>query len=236
MNLFELPEEPFVVPDPATPRQRWTATASQEGPGWPRIDVTVTGIDGERWQYRRNYSMLRTFEPFRQLRNGVWHEYALISESYTRTSVMDLASGEIVAVEQLEPGVEGFCPMEFHVADWWEPDRWGSQDGSLLPDDELWEPHMGARRGLVAAVAGCVWGDDHSRKLQLLDLRHIADGVITRHAPFGYVELADGVDLATAVDLDWETRRAHIAVSASFSFRAGALEPWSMNGLTRRDG
>jgi hypothetical protein len=43
--------------------------------------------------YLRDYAMLHTFEPFRQ--GG--HDYALISRNYTRTAVLDLATGSVIA-------------------------------------------------------------------------------------------------------------------------------------------
>jgi hypothetical protein len=59
--------------------------------------------------YDRNYSMLQTFEPFRQGERA----FALISTHYTATSVMDLNTGQIVAAE--EPAANGFCPVGFYV-------------------------------------------------------------------------------------------------------------------------
>lgn len=69
---------------------------------WPQTHVRVfhTAVDGTRTQvheYGRNYSMLKTFEPFRQLADGVWHDYALISPSYSTFAVLDLESFEVVA-------------------------------------------------------------------------------------------------------------------------------------------
>ena len=40
--------------------------------------------------YKRNYSLLSTFEPFRQFKDGKWKDYALISTIYTRFEVVDL--------------------------------------------------------------------------------------------------------------------------------------------------
>jgi len=99
------------------------------------------------YEYDRNYRMADTFEPFRQLRNGIWYDYALISPDYTRFEVVDLGKGEVVAVEpyptitqewldridekaktgdgwaaKYNVGDErpdwGFCPVDFRVIDW----------------------------------------------------------------------------------------------------------------------
>jgi hypothetical protein len=51
-------------------------------------------------------------------------------------------------------------------------------------------------------VAGCVWGDDSSWKLQVFDLSKAAQGTITRSERFGYCEIALGLPLAAAVQLN----------------------------------
>jgi hypothetical protein len=50
-------------------------------------------------------------------------------------------------------------------------------------------------------VAGCIWGDDSSWKLQYLDLSQAAQGTIGREERFGYLELPDDLTLDRAVDL-----------------------------------
>lgn len=128
--------------------------------GWTTIHVDVMRCDGkddsgeEIWtkvaEYDRNYSLLKTFEPFQQLQEGRWRHYALISTRYTRLEILDLQNGEIVAVEPFPkadkryaelsngkysegddlPG-SGFCPMEFHAPDWWD-----EFDESFLPQKD----------------------------------------------------------------------------------------------------
>jgi hypothetical protein len=56
-----------------------------------------------RW-YERNYGLLQTFEPFRQ--GG--RDFALISPQYTGTSVLDLATGHVIAEEPISS--TGFPP------------------------------------------------------------------------------------------------------------------------------
>lgn len=152
----------LVEPPPYHPRKRFIAKdrpAQGEETQWARTIVTVydtmhpdftdeptEDIPGKPvFTYHRNYSMMSTFEPFRQLHNGVWHNYALISTQYTRFEVADLDEGEIIAVqpypirtqedidrigaEKAEqwgwkaneeiPGA-GFCPVAFRVIDWTE--------------------------------------------------------------------------------------------------------------------
>src|SRR5215471_20205604 len=51
-------------------------------------------------------------------------------------------------------------------------------------------------------VAGCIWGDDSSWKIEFLDLSAIANGVIKRDARFGYIEMPEGMSLKQAINMD----------------------------------
>ena len=51
-------------------------------------------------------------------------------------------------------------------------------------------------------VAGCIWGDDSSWKIQYLDLSRADEGIITRDDSFGYIELPDSLTLDKAIELD----------------------------------
>src|SRR5262249_23621016 len=138
--------------------------------------------------YERDYAILQTFEPFRQRER----DFALISRSYTKTAILDLASGQVIAEEAEEyyggnftrPGA-GFCPVGFYVPDWWDV-----HDGSIIPGDEYWNRDCEWPDGSFGFVWGCYWGGDSSWKVQYLDLSRIQEGIITRDDRFGYVELA----------------------------------------------
>ena len=116
----------------------------------------------------------------------VTEKLALISRDYTRTAVLDLASGMVIAEETQDasPGA-GFCPVGFYVPDWWDVN-----DGSRLPGSEHWCADDEWPIGDFGFVWGCYWGDDSSWKVQYLDLTRVQQGVISRDARFGYVELA----------------------------------------------
>jgi hypothetical protein len=172
----------FAVPTRPTPRERYTNRVSQTSrPGaWHTVHVEI--LDGQRVvaEYDRNYSMLSTFEPFRQGDRN----YALISPDYTGTSVMDLDTGRIVASETADS--PGFCPVGFYVPDWWDV-----HDGSKLPGQVTWSADdEWPSRGDFGFVWGCIWGDDSSWKVQLLDLSRICDGELRREERFGYIKLA----------------------------------------------
>jgi mannose-6-phosphate isomerase-like protein (cupin superfamily) len=125
--------------------------------------------------------MFQTFEPFRQGDR----ELALVSRDYTTSAVIDLATGEILAEEPSSSA--GFCPVGFWVPDWWDVN-----DGSIIPGSEYWSADREWPTSELGFVWGCIWGDDTSWKLQVLDLRRIREGVLTRDDRFGYVELATG--------------------------------------------
>jgi hypothetical protein len=182
----------FEIPSRPKPRDRYVAkgTAKPNRPGfWDSTIVEVfrrspsPGSIEPLCQYERNYGdLLRTFEPFRQGDR----EFALISRDYTRTSVLDLASGKVIAEEaQEDPRAEGFCPVGFYVPDWWD-----LHDGSVIPGSESWNGDHEWPTGEFGFVWGCYWGDDTSWKVQYLDLSRIQDGTIIREERFGYVELA----------------------------------------------
>jgi hypothetical protein len=131
------------------PRDRYTTrVTTTSAPGtWQKVHVEV--LDGETViaSYDRNYSMLQTFEPFRQGDRT----FAFISTYYTATSVMDLATGEIIAAEQ--PAATGFCPVGFYVPDWWD-----LHDGAKLPGSMHWRPADDEwPTGDFGFVWGCIW-------------------------------------------------------------------------------
>jgi hypothetical protein len=184
-----LVETDFQIPPLPTPRDKYVAkgVAKPNQPGtWDSTVVQVfrriqSGELEPVCEFERDYSLLQTFEPFRQGDR----EFALISRSYTKTAVLDLASGQVVAEEtEGSPGA-GFCPVGFYVPDWWD-----IHDASIIPGSPHWSSDNEWPDGTFGFVWGCHWGDDSSWKIQFLDLRSIETGVIKRDERFGYVELA----------------------------------------------
>lgn len=178
----------FEIPPRPKPRDRYfvRGTRKEYRPGaWAGTVVEIfrrADAGGELkkvCEYERNYDLLQTFEPFRQGDR----EFALISPQYTGTSVLDLATGRVIAEEPVSPA--GFCPVGFYVPDWWD-----LQDGSVIPGSEYWNADREWPSGEFGFVWGCVWGDDSSWKVQHLDLSGITHGVIRRDERFGYLELA----------------------------------------------
>ncbi len=181
----------FEIPGLPRPRDKFFVEVTKKPNAareWPSavVDVFERRPDGEPSRvcgYERNHALYQTFEPFRQGER----QLALVSRDYTKTAVLDLATGEIIAEEMEESPGSGFCPVGFYVPDWWDVN-----DSSIIPGSEYWSADHEWPASDWGFVWGCEWGDDSSWKLQHLDLRRVQEGVITRDDRFGYVELATG--------------------------------------------
>ncbi len=139
--------------------------------------IGVYQIDGERkkliGEYERDYlSFFDTFFHFQQ--NG--RDFALYSPQCTVTRIMSLPSCKDIGGE--EPNSNGFCPVDYFVP--------ALKSGEYYP---------------FGFVAGCVWGDDSSWKIQYLDLTEAEKGAIKRDARFGYIMLSDNQRLKDAVNM-----------------------------------
>lgn len=136
--------------------------------------------------YVRNYyTLYRTFFPFNpfNMENG-W--YALYSPDYTSTRIMKLPECTDLGGEERDEW--GFCPVEYFV-----------------PQVRL---HNGKGTGEIVFapfgfVAGCVWGDDISWKIQFLDLRRAVEGVLKRDDRMGYIALPSDKYLKDVVEEVW---------------------------------
>jgi hypothetical protein len=80
-------------------------------------------------------------------------------------------------------------------------------------------------------VAGCIWGDDSSWKIQYLDLNDAEKGVVRRDERFGYIKLPDGITLEQAIDMadynddpseEW-SHHIIIGVQMKFDLRDGKV-------------
>lgn len=110
--------------------------------------------------YKRNYSAFyNTFFPFE--RDGVW--YALYSRDYTCTRVMKLP--ECIDIGGEDPESCGFCPVDYYVP----------------KVKDVYMP--------FGFIAGCIWGDDGSFKIEFVDLRRVSEGVIKRDSRMGYIAI-----------------------------------------------
>jgi hypothetical protein len=100
----------------------------------------------------------------------------------------------------------GFCPVDFYVPRYLDkPFTWTGKDGvehhsscrhfdfelagSESEGDRAVLAELGWKCWPYGFVAGCIWGDDSSWKIEAFDLREVAQGKLTRLAPWGYVEM-----------------------------------------------
>ena len=153
-----------------------------------RVDI-YEGSDAAARQigsYERNHAgwCAEAFAPF--MLDGRW--FALYAPDYTATRVMELPSCKDLGGE--DPTSHGFCPVDYYVP-YDHPDVAAAGDA-----------------GRFGFVAGCIWGDDSSWKIQHLDLSNASSGLLVRKEMFGYVAMAsNALRLKDCVSLDGYSRQ-----------------------------
>lgn len=174
---------------------------------WNINNVSIFRDDQKVGEYRRTYPSFskETFYPF--FLKGQW--YALISADYTGTQIFDLQKGMIIGGEESDSC--GFCPTEFYI-----PKRYKYSEKDLsfniyetLNEDEYYE-EINSKDAIIGDeeyspfgfVSGCHWGDDHSWKIQMIDLCEADKGVIKRTDPFNYAELPEQCSLKSCIDIN----------------------------------
>lgn len=204
------------------------------GAGWPQLRVGVFRCHGTEpeqvGEYHRNFpTLLRTFAPFRS--GDV--DLALYSPDYTCTRLLALPACRDIGGE--EPAAGGFCPVDYFVPSYIDYDlsvgtgtptrhrkqvptaedlqprtvqvtRPALSDGTpARVEDHHHRPLGGLRHHPFGFVAGCLWGEDSSWKVQFLDLSQAHRGILRREERFGHLALPDGVTLDRAIDMsDYE--------------------------------
>jgi hypothetical protein len=182
---------------------------SQPGAGYGiRVGVFRSEGDSEEkvGEYSRNYlHFYRTFYPFRK--NG--KDYALYSPEYSLTRVMELPSCKDIGGE--EPSPDAFCPVDYYVPCYIVRESTMGNVGHKFVVNEpgpenLIESNYDKPVSPVlyypfGFVAGCIWGDDSSMKIQYLDLEHVEAGIIKRDERFGYIKMPDKLTLKDSIDL-----------------------------------
>ena len=231
---------------------------------WRGVRVGVFRQENDRevqvGEYERNYpSLLHTFTPFR----AGGRDLALYSPDYTCTRLLELPSCRDIGGE--EPNSGGFCPADLFVPYFIDVEYWADEGPrkrlrrqmpkpeSLTAQatpvrfpaykdrPERTEIHHEAPVGPLTYhpfgfVAGCIWGDDSSWKLQYLDLSEAANGIVRRDERFGYIELPDRTRLDDAIDLidfqsdpvDEYAHHVRITLTRRFDLRTGhVVDPLS---------
>lgn len=171
---------------------------------WDYSLIEIFQKDGESvskiGEYTRNYSSHgeATFFPFEV--NGKW--YALYSKNYTATRVMTLPDCKDLCGEQNDQ--YGFCPVEYYVPRYqirfYKTSPTESESYRSF-NEESFKPNEPIYYYDTAFLAGCVWGDDSSWKIEAIDLSNIEKGEITRFQPFGYHELPNNLSLKESITM-----------------------------------
>jgi hypothetical protein len=231
---------------------------------WNSIKVAVFRRDGDRkeqvGEYVRNYpNLFRTFWHFRK---GEM-DYALYSPDYTASRIMELPSCKDIGGE--EPYEAGFCPTDYYVPSYidreyldvndkphWHrvtdpsPEDLVAQKITFTPLDEKTGQRIKVEKSSYPVspllyypfgfVAGCIWGDDSSWKIQFFDLANAEGGILKRDERFGYIALPSSLSLKQAIEMidfndEGKEEWAHhitIAVQKRFDLR-------TRNSLEERD-
>lgn len=155
---------------------------------WQYQKIGIFQDDKQIGEYIRNYSsFMNTFHPFKF--RDKW--YALYSKDYTATRVMSLPDCKDLGGEERD--TFGFCPVDYYVP-FDNKDILGVVGLAESENKTIkFEP------GSFGFIAGCIWGDDSSWKVQYLDLSECDKGIIKRTEKFGYLELAEGISLKDAI-------------------------------------
>lgn len=180
-------------------------------PYWDTLNVSIYKDGNKVGEYKRNYpNLFNTFVPFKQGDK----EYALYSKEYTATRVMSLP--DCVDLGGEEVASNGFCPTDFYVPRI-EILHVVPKDERVEGQDPYWEE---VRYGQFAFVAGCVWGDDTSYKIQYLDLSRVSEGIIVREEKFGYLELPSFMDLKDAIHFrGYQDTFPYVEIATGINFR-----------------
>lgn len=227
------------------------------GPGIMKsLSVGVFRSDGtselQVGSYVRNYaSLFNTFHHFTV--NDI--DYALYSPNYTGTRILKLPECQDIGGEPTDS--MGFCPTDYYVPSYIDREWLDENDRPYRtrvndPKGNSFERYMVKRYRFepgstnrievekpsypvsphryhpFALVAGCVWGDDSTWKIQYLDLANADRGVVRRDGRFGYIILPEQLSLRQAVEIDWDAedesdpdRIVRIAVVEKFNLITG---------------
>ena len=224
------PSEPTAFPIPYTARD--ITPESVDCYSSPRT-IGVFKNGEQVGEFQRNYPSfgVETFAPFQ--RDGQW--YALYSRSYVAISVMRLPSCEHIGGESETDGF-GFCPVAIYIPRYQLHYEKGVPESELHKypeqnhhwirldseereyDPSCWEADHLVHFERFAFVAGCIWGDDLSWKIEGRDLEQSHEGIITK-LDWGYLELAPTLTLREAVHLSgWDRRGQDTSFSTNVTF------------------
>ncbi len=107
--------------------------------------------------------------------------------------------------------------------------------GQECKDVDLFRPLTPILYYPFGFIAGCIWGDENTWKVQYLDLSKAHEGILVREERFGYIELPEDLRLKDAIDMtDYlydtgqdDSFHIRIKVVQSFDLKSGrAVNPF----------
>lgn len=159
-----------------------TSTVDNGKPYWNSTLCEIYKGEEKIGEYKRSYHSFAnaTFFPFTH--NG--KDYALYSENYTKIQLMSLPDcKEITLKEECQKQMANFCPTELYVPMWGLSKYISNGEERefqfwINDIEDIKENGEKCKYGYshLASALGCVWGDDSSWKLMLIDLRKIEEG------------------------------------------------------------
>lgn len=196
---------------------------------WDILKVEIFDNGKKIGQYERSYpTLFNTFHPFEQ--HG--KHYALYSADYTTTRIMELPSCKDIGGEKRNS--PGFCPVDYAVLH--DPEMYKEWAKCYGPGTQ-WDNPVYMQRfkalinGEIGFVAGCVWGDDSSWKIQFLNLKKMKEGFFSkgrdiREDWLGYIELPRGIKLKDAISFEeWEPDHEQFTIATPHRFLLDKKEP-----------
>lgn len=193
----------------------------------PSLHQVVPKVPEKVGEYIRHYGLMETFHWF--TKGG--KDYALFSApDYTGIRIMELPSCKDIGGEEFKSN--GFCPVEFYIPSYVEKEfTEGSVKGHRfriyeptekeITETDIAKPLGGLKHEEFGFVAGCVWGDDLSWKLEYLDLSQAEKGILKHDARFGYIELPKNMKLRDAIDMQDGEGYLRIAHEQTFDRETG---------------
>ena len=216
---------------------------------WNYEKIGVFRKDGDKeeqvGEYKRNYSsFMDTFHHFTL--NG--KDLAIFSPDYTCTRIMSLPDCKDIGGE--EPHQHGFCPTGYYIPSYADfemiseyraghkvepyPSKYRvdePDESSLKEPTEYSGNDKHASRRLTGRlyypfgfIPGCIWGDDTSWKVELLDLSRAHEGILVREQRFGYIELPSELKLKQAIRITGDPDddpSIRIATENYYDFKSG---------------
>jgi hypothetical protein len=178
----------------------------ENGREYPKIGIFEN--EEKVGEFLRNYSSygVRTFAPFKI--KDQW--FALYSPNYTCIKIMSLPDCQEIGGEK--SSAYGFCPVDIFVPQY-QIHEWTDKDGEIQEvkeyDPECFEPEKEIFYENFAFVAGCVWGDDNSWKIEIRDISQTHEGIIKNIPEWGYYEIPHNLSLKECVKLDAFSRKTN---------------------------